>query len=224
MIKSLKSKISSYLRVPESIPPHFVPVKELISTIDTSVIQGLIAELVGPGERTSFADDGFISQSLTTLLIFLSIDEEAEFIPLLRTGWTDQCLPMPSQTSLQSFSLGLSSDKHTKFERAQWSFLSPEFTQRDAHLDLDERAVLPYLEVQETAVKRGDCSDVTISCIKIHPLYQSLYKPCGIWRRTPGGGTIISCYHMRTQRSRPFGKTRTHLSPISIFWHGRCDR
>ena len=82
MIKSLKSKISSYLRVPESIPPHFVPVKELISTIDTSVIQGLIAELVGPGERTSFADDGFISQSLTTLLIFLSIDEEAEFIPI----------------------------------------------------------------------------------------------------------------------------------------------
>lgn len=121
-----------------------------------------------------------LPKSLTAFLILIYLGEEAAILSFLDAGWTDLCLPMISKTPSEFLPPELSLHLRANFETIQWSFLSPEFNRLGEHLDLDERAILPYLDMSETIIRRGIIGDVSILCTRIHPLYQTIYHPNGV--------------------------------------------
>jgi hypothetical protein len=105
MVPTLKRNLSPHQHVLQCFELPFIPVEELVSTLDTLALRTLSIELSASVEDANHYASGALLKAIITIFIVFAIDEEDTIFIFLNNGWSEVNLLITPETPLVSLPL-----------------------------------------------------------------------------------------------------------------------
>lgn len=181
-VKCLEQRILEAL-VPQAHQQFFLPNDSFDSIVTQEAIGkelGMIAGLSAQKVLLYASEIYHDSRKIFAILVYLGRGHD--ILNFLYERITDDDLPLKSpgstieaRGSLPKALRNWPQRELQDFSRVQWYFLAPVFFTAHGYYELDECAIMPFVEDNENAhVRRGGYGEVW--SVRIHPAHQNFYK------------------------------------------------